>query len=103
MFENQNEKAEWQRRMSALGNYFRRLAEENDHETALARADEWKRGLHISERLLELSEASDSDISELKALLATLEADLKNYGSGWFDLYLHTEYLLEMVENDSSL
>lgn len=84
-----------EKRLKWFVNYYHDLA--NHKEYAQSSLFEWHLGLHISKRILHIYITSPKDLSELKLLVKIL--DLGDFGSGWMDLGLHANALLNELSN----
>jgi len=84
---------------TALTNYFRGLADSKD-EGVKANSFEWHLGLFAANQLLRIARSENPDIEELKLLVKVLEEG--SFGSGWFDLRLQANHLLELISPDKA-
>lgn len=87
-------------RLEALVKYFQDLTDNKNQEES-TRMFEWCLGLHIAKRVLYISNSNPDDLSELRLLVKILEVGKGNFGSGWLDLYIHANCLLNRLLDKS--
>lgn len=79
------------KRLEKFVDYYQELT--NVHSSQF----EWHLGLHISKRILHIYNTNPEDLSELELLVKILE--LGSFGSGWMDLGMHANKLLNRLSN----